>query len=91
MANLVPVLAQDRTLPVCIGFNEASVHGEALTADKARRNARGHDTLEYTAENITVTESFVAGARKCRMVRDPALDVELAKPTIGEVHLDLAA
>ena len=43
--SAMPIPRHNRTLPVCIRFNEAGVQGKALTADKVRRNARGHDTL----------------------------------------------
>ena len=47
--------------------------------------------LEDTAENVTVTEPLIAGARERRMIRDLVFDREPAEPAIGEVHLHVTA
>jgi hypothetical protein len=87
----VPVLTCDRALLVGIGRNQAGIDGKAFTANKIGCNASLHDTLEYSAKNIPLTETLVAGTRERRMIGDSVLDAELAEPAIGEVHLHFTA
>src|SRR5437879_13917014 len=63
----------------------------AFPPNQTRRDPRLDDSLEHVAENISTTKTLVAGARKCRMIRDSVLDSKLAEPAIGQVHLHFTA
>src|ERR1700752_3051359 len=91
IAILAPILTCDRALLVSVGRNQARIDRKAFAANQTGRDARLDDPLEHTAENISIAEALVAGARKCRMIRDSILDTELAEPAIGQVHLHFAA
>ncbi len=71
--------------------DQARVHSKALAADKIGRDAGRNDALEHAAEKITITEPFVAGARKRRVIGQLVLDAQTTEPAIGEIDLDLAA
>jgi hypothetical protein len=74
-------------LLVGVDLYQARIDGEdspptrpaTIHASTTRSNTR--------RKNISLGEAPVAGARKCRMIRDSILDTELAEPAIGEVHL----
>src|SRR3982074_688406 len=87
IAILAPVLTRNRALLVGVCLDQARIDCKAFTANKTSRNAPLDNTLEHATEYFSLAESLVAGARKCRMIRDSILDTELAEPTIGEVHL----
>jgi hypothetical protein len=78
-------------LLVGVGLDQARIDCKAFAANQADRNARLDDPFEDTAEDLSLTEALVAGARKCRMIRDSILDAELAELTIGEVYLYFTA
>jgi len=78
-------------LLIGVGDNQACIDRKAFASDQPRCNARRHNTLEYTAKNITLAEPFAAGARERRGIRDLVLNVQAAEPAIGEVHLNLTA
>src|SRR5262249_30298210 len=59
--------------------------------DQTSPDARVHHALEHAAEDVAVAEPIVARTRECRMIRNLILDRQPAKPTIGEVHLHIAA
>jgi hypothetical protein len=68
------------------------IDGKAFAANQTDRDARLDGPLEHVAENISITEALVAGARKCRMIRDSVLDTERACRTeIGQVDLHFTA
>ena len=71
---LVPLGSRDRTLLVGVRHDQAGIDRKPFAADQPCRNARFHDILEDTAENITVTEPLIAGARERREIRDLVLD-----------------
>jgi len=71
---LVPFGSRDRTLLVGVRHDQAGIDRKPFAADQPCRNARFHDILEDTAENITVTEPLIAGARERREIRDLVLD-----------------
>ena len=71
--------------------NQARIDGKAFATNQTGRNARLDDPFEHAAENISLAEALVAGARERRMIRDSVLDTELAEPAIGEVHLHFTA
>ena len=70
-----------------IGLDQARIDREAFATHKAGRNARLDDPFEYTTEYFSLAEAFIAGTRKCRMIRDSIFDAQLAEPAIGEVNL----
>src|SRR5213078_2714194 len=55
------------------------------------RNARLHNMLEETAENVAVAKPLIACTRERRVVRDLVFDGKLTKPAISEVYLHIAA
>ena len=67
---LVPLGSRDRTLLVGVRHDQAGIDGKPFAADQPCRNARFHDMLEDTAQNVTVTEPLIAGARERRVIRD---------------------
>src|SRR5215207_6058241 len=67
-----------------IRLDQARIDRKAFAANTGR-DARLDDPLEHVAENISIAETLVASARKCRMIRDGVLDSELAEPAIGQV------
>ena len=71
---LGPLGSRDRTLLVGVRHDQAGIGRKPFAADQPCRNARFHDMLEDTAENITVTEPLIAGARERREIRDLVLD-----------------
>jgi hypothetical protein len=62
-----------------------------VTANQTGCDAGLDNLFEHAAKNLSLTEAFVAGARKRRMIRDSVLDAKLAEPAIGEVHLNFTA
>ena len=82
-----PILTRDRALLVGIGLDQARIDCKAFTANQTGRDACLDDTFEHAAKNIPLAETLIAGARKCRVVRDSVLDTELAESAIAEVHL----
>src|SRR5829696_9129729 len=88
---LAPILTCDRALLIGIRLDQARIDRKAFAANQTGRDARLDDPLEHVAENISIAETLVASARKCRMIRDGVLDSELAEPAIGQVHLHFTA
>src|SRR5438132_1741 len=88
---LAPILTCDRALLIGIRLDQARIDRKAFAANQTGRDARLDDSLEHVAENISITKTLVAGARKCRMIRDSVLDSKLAEPAIGQVHLHFTA
>src|SRR6201996_2434196 len=86
-----PILTCDRALLVGICLDQARIDCKAFAADQTGCDARLDDPLEHVAENISIAEALVAGARERRMIRDSILDPELAEPAIGQVHLHFTA
>ena len=83
-----PILTCDRALLIGVeGLDQARIDGKAFAANQTGRDARLDDPFEHLAENISLAERLVAGARERRMIRDSVLDTELAEPAIGQVHL----
>jgi hypothetical protein len=76
-----PVLPCDRALLVGVGRDQTGIDGKAFTTNKTGGNARLDNPLEHAAKNIPLAETLVAGARKCRMIRDSVLNTEFAEPT----------
>src|SRR3954471_6600867 len=64
-----PILTCDRALLIGVGLDQARIDCEAFAANQTGRDARLDDSLEHLAENISIAEALVAGARKCRMIR----------------------
>src|ERR1700712_3861259 len=91
IAILVPILTCDRTLLIGVGLDQARIDGKAFAANQTGRNTCLDDPFEHATETVSIAEALVAGARKCRMIRDSILDTELAEPAIGEVHLHFTA
>ena len=69
---LIPLGSRDRTL--LVGVSHDGIDRKPFAADQPCRNTRFHDMLEDTAENVTVTEPFIAGAREGRVIRDLVLN-----------------
>ena len=86
-----PVLTCDRALLIGVGLDQARIDCKTFATNQISRDARLDDPFEHAAENIPFTEALVAGARKCRMIRDSVLDAEPAEPAIGQVHLHFTA
>src|SRR2546421_11573997 len=76
----VPILTRDRALLIGIRLDQARIDGKAFAANQTGRNARLDDPFEHPAENISLAETLVAGARERRMIRHSILDTELAEP-----------
>ena len=64
---------------------------EPLAANQASRDASAHYALKHAPEDAAVSEALIARMRECRMIRDPVLNREPAKPAIGQVHGHLTA
>jgi hypothetical protein len=81
----------DRTLLIGIGNNQAGIHRKTFPTDQTSPDARVHHALKHAAEDVAVAEPIVARTRERRVIRNLILDRQPAKPTIGEVHLHIAA
>src|SRR5215470_6903553 len=88
---LVPLRSWDRTLLVGVRHYQARIDCKFFAADKAGGNTHLDHMLEDAAENIAVAEPLVAGARKGTMVWKLVFNAQSAQPTIGKIHLHLAA
>jgi hypothetical protein len=47
--------------------------------------------FEDVTKDIMIAKALVAGARECRVIRDPVFYAMAAKPAIGEIALNHAA
>jgi hypothetical protein len=47
--------------------------------------------FEDLTKDIMIAKTLVAGARECRVIRDPVFYAKAAEPAIGEIELNLAA
>ena len=76
---------------VHICLDQARIDRKRFTADQPRRDARRHHTLKYPPQGITLTKALMPGAAEHRMIGNPVLDGELAKPPVRKVDLHLGA
>src|SRR5215207_8623362 len=63
-----PILTCDRALLVGIRLDQAGIDRKTFAANQTGGDARLDDSLEHVAENISIAETLVTGARKCRMI-----------------------
>src|SRR6185312_9811389 len=87
---LLPLGAGDRPLTIGVGFDQARIDRKSFDADQPCPYAGLHDALEDATEEIALPKTLVAGTRERRMVRDAVLKPQIAKPSIGQVDLNLA-
>ena len=73
------------------GRNQARIDCKSFATNQTGVNACLDDPFEHAAENISIAEAVVAGARERRMIRDSVPDTVLAELAIGEVHLHFTA
>src|SRR5215510_691461 len=74
-----------------ICFHHACINRETFAFDEAIRHARRYDPLEDVAQDVALAKAFKTIDRKRRVMRDPVVEIELAKPSVGKVQLDLLA
>jgi len=85
------LVAGRRSALVGVGRDQAGADRKAFAADEVSFDASSNDAFEDAAEDIMLAEALVASARECRVIGNPVLDAEAAKPAVSEVHLHLAA
>ena len=88
---LVPFRPRDRATLVGVDLNQTGVDRKAFTTNKAGRNARPDQPLEYKPENIVIPEALIARPREHRVIWNFILDAKPAEPAIRKVDLDFAA
>src|SRR5436309_7371928 len=71
---LAPLRSRDRALLIRVRRNQASIDCKSFAADQPCRNARLHNMLEETAENVAVAKPLIACTRERRVVRDLVFD-----------------
>jgi hypothetical protein len=84
-------LTRDRALLVGVGRNQARIDCKSFATNQTGGNACLDDPFEHAADNISIAEALVAGARERSMLRDGFFDAEFAEPAVGEVHLYFTA
>jgi hypothetical protein len=60
-----------------------------LATDQIGSDAGLNHALEYLSEDVIVAEPFVARPRECRVIRQSVLDAQTAKPSVGQIDLNL--
>ena len=87
---LVPFRPRDRATLVGVDLNQTGVDRKAFTTNKAGRNARPDQPLEYKPENIVIPEALIARPREHRVIWNFILNAKPAEPAIRKVDLDFA-
>jgi hypothetical protein len=72
---------------VHIRLDQARIDRERFASNQPGRNAHCHYTLEHSAQGVALSEAFVPGAAEYRVIGDPVLDAEFAKPPASQVYL----
>jgi len=85
------VFAGHRSLAIYIGTDLARIDREALGAHQSFGHAALDRHLEQLAQQITVAEPAVPVLGEGGVVGHRALEIEAAKPAIGEVQVHLLA
>jgi hypothetical protein len=83
--------ARDRALTVGVGFDQARIDHEALTADQIGLDTRPHHALEHDSENIALWKRALRAREKAEWSGDGVFQIQLTEPPLGEVHLNLPA
>ncbi|MEA2919218.1 MAG: hypothetical protein QOJ15_11299 [Bradyrhizobium sp.] len=76
---------------VHIRLDQARIDRKRFAADQPRRDTRHHHALKYPPQGITLTKALMPCAAEHRMIGNPVLDVELAKPPVRKIDLHLGA
>lgn len=87
----VELIGGSAVIAAGIRFHHACINRETLAFDEAMRHARRHDALEDVAQDVALAKAFKTIDRKRGVMRDPVVEIELAKPSVGKVQLDLLA
>lgn len=88
---MAPFIARRRAALIGVRRDQAGIDGETIAADKASFDARNDDVFKDMTKNVMIAKALVAGARECRVIRDPVFYAKAAEPAIGEIELNLAA
>src|SRR4029450_13664150 len=78
-------------LLVHICCDKPRIDREPFAASKPSRDARRHHALEHPAQDIALTKALMQRTAEHRMIGNPVLDTELAKPSVGQIDLHLSA
>lgn len=81
----------DGMLAVHISAHEATIDGEAFTADQSFGDTARHGRLEQLLQYIAVAEAPMPVLREGRVVGHITFQPEAAEPAIGEVYMYLLA
>jgi hypothetical protein len=85
------LVAGEPLLLVHICCDQARIDRERFAANKPSRDARRHHALEHPAQDIALTKARMPRTAEHRMIGNPVLDTELAKPSVGQIDLHLSA
>ena len=72
-----------------IGLQHACVNSEALAFDQAKHHRGANDLLEDMTQDVTLAEATEAIDGERRVMRDWIVEIESAKPPVGQVEVDL--
>src|ERR1700747_2197625 len=78
-------------LLVYIRLDQACIDRERFAPNEPGRNAHCHYPLEDPTQSVALPEALVPRTAEYRVIGDPVLNAELAKPPVGQVDLDFSA
>jgi len=80
---------RNATAAVGIGLHDAGIGSETFATHQIFSHAAPGHILEQVTKDIALAESTVPVLRETRMIWNPVLESEPARPGIGQVPLDL--
>jgi hypothetical protein len=71
-----------------IGLHDAGIHRKAFALDQTCIHTGAHHRFEHMAQDVAGAEAAMAIDRKRRVIGDLVVEVEPAKPSVGQVQFD---
>jgi len=70
-----------------ISGDQADIHRESFSLDRACRHAASPNFIEHPAERTALAEPSMPVLRECGVVRNGILQAQTAEPTMGQIQM----